>query len=61
MTKSEMLASARQALEFNQGSMVIPLKHVEKFLEAQEIEMVEINGGLRKNIAKLEKLTMCLP
>lgn len=57
MTKDEMLASARQALEFNQGSMVIPLKHVELFLAMQRGELLEIKESLAAQSAHLAELT----
>ena len=56
MTKSEMLASARQALAFNQGAMVIPLNHVEKFFAAQREELIQINNVLAAQNARLEQL-----
>ena len=57
MTKDEMLASARQALEFNQGSMVIPLNHVEKFLAAQREELLAIKKDMDAQSGRLAELT----
>lgn len=57
MTQSEMLASARQALEFNQGSMVIPLSHVEKFLAAQREELLAIKKDMDAQSGRLAELT----
>ena len=56
MTKDEMIASARQALEFNQGSMVIPLKHVEMFLDAQREELIKVNNVLAEQNTRLAEL-----
>lgn len=57
MTKDELLASARQALEFPQGSMVIPLNHVEKFLAAQREELLAIKKDMDAQSGRLAELT----